>query len=108
MFVKKPRVARKSILRISEGTSDSPTLPTDLSALRDEVTRRLLTSPSEMITKLEKLETTALSPDLTIPLGAPFPWLGHVYPVPHLLGTNVDRPDHPGHLPQGPSPHPKS
>ncbi len=38
MFVKKPNVALKSILRASEGTLDTPTLPTDLFVLRDENT----------------------------------------------------------------------
>ena len=36
MFVKKPSVALKSILRSAEGTTDNPTLTTDLSILRDE------------------------------------------------------------------------
>jgi len=33
MFVKNPSVALKSILRTLEGTSDNPTLPTDISIL---------------------------------------------------------------------------
>jgi len=82
MFVKKPSVELKSILRTSEGTPDSSTLPTDLSVLRDEATERLLTSPSEVTTQLEKTETRALSPDPTLPPGALFPWLGHVRPTP--------------------------
>jgi hypothetical protein len=82
MFVKKPSVALKSILRASEETPDNPTLPTDLSVLRDEAFGRLLTSPSEVITQLKKIETTSLSPDPAIPLRAPFPWLWHVRPTP--------------------------
>jgi hypothetical protein len=35
LFVKKPSVALKSILRTSEETTDNPTLPIDLSILRD-------------------------------------------------------------------------
>ena len=81
MFVKKPSVALKSILRTSVGTSDNPTLPTDLSILRDEKSCRLLNTPSEVLTQLTRMETIALSSDPTLPLGAPFPWLGHVRPT---------------------------
>jgi len=73
MFVKKPSVALKSILQTSEGTPDNPTLPTDLSVLRDETYGRLLTTPSEVITQLENMETPSLSPDPTLPPGAQFP-----------------------------------
>ena len=52
MFVKKPSVALKSILRSSEGQSDTNTLPTDLSVLRNESTGQLLTSPTEVIAHL--------------------------------------------------------
>jgi hypothetical protein len=82
MFVKKPSVAIKFILRSAEKTTDNPTLPTDLSILRDEKSGRLLTTPSEVLTQLTLLETAALSPDPTLPPGAPFPWLGHVQPTP--------------------------
>ena len=82
MFVKKTSVALKSILRSSEGQSDTNTLPTDLSVLRNESTGQLLTSPTEVIAHLTQLETKALSPDPTLPMGAPFPWLGHVRPSP--------------------------
>jgi hypothetical protein len=82
MFMKNPSVALKFLLQTSEGTPDNPTLPTDLSVLRDERSGRLLTNPSEVIAQIEKLETTALSPDPTLPPGAPFPWLGHVRPTP--------------------------
>jgi len=78
MFEKKPSAALKSILRSSEGTPDNPTLPTDVSVLRDETFGQLLTTPIEVIAQLEKLETTALSPDPTLPPGAPFLWLDHV------------------------------
>ena len=81
MIVNKPSVALKSILRTSEGTPDNPTLPTDLSVLRDE-TFGFLTTPSEVITQLEKMETTALPPYPALPPGAPFPWLGYVRPAP--------------------------
>jgi len=46
MFVKKPSVSLKSILHNLEGTTDHPTLPTDLSVLHDEKSGRLLTTPS--------------------------------------------------------------
>ena len=35
-----------------------------------------------VIAQLEKLETTALSPDPTLPPGAPFAWLVHSRPTP--------------------------
>jgi hypothetical protein len=44
MFVKKPIVALKAILRSSEGKPDNPTLPTDLSVLRDETTGQMITN----------------------------------------------------------------
>jgi hypothetical protein len=56
VFVKNPSFALKSILRISEGAPDNPTLPTDLSVLRDETSGRLLTTPTVAIAHLEKLE----------------------------------------------------
>jgi hypothetical protein len=82
MFVKKLRVALKSILRTSEGTTDNPTLPTDLSILRDEKSGRLLTTPVEVLTQLTQMETTTLFPDPTLPPDAPVPWLGQVRPTP--------------------------
>ncbi len=57
IIVKKPSAALKSILRTSEGTPDNPTLPTDLSVLRDDTNGRLLATPVEVITQLEKFET---------------------------------------------------
>jgi hypothetical protein len=82
LFVKKPSAALKSILRTSEGTSDNPILSTDLSVLRDETSGRMFTTSAKVIAQLEKLETKALSPDPTLPQGAPLPWLGHVRPAP--------------------------
>jgi hypothetical protein len=100
MFVKKPSVAIKPILRTFEGTTDNPTLPTDLSILRDEKSGRLLTTPSEVLTQLTQMETIALSPNPTLTPGAPSPWLGHVRPAKsHLHGFNADRPDHFGYHP---------
>ena len=81
MFEKKPIAALKSIIRNSEETNN-PVRPTDLSVLRDETSGRLLTAPTEVIAQLEKLETIALSPDPTLPPGAPFPWFDHVRPTP--------------------------
>jgi len=43
--VKNPSVALKFILRSAEETTDNPTLPTDLSILRDGKSGRLLTTP---------------------------------------------------------------
>ncbi len=73
MFIQKPSVALKSILRTVEGATSTPTLPTDLSVLRDETPCRLLTSPEEVISKLTQLETAALSPDPSLPPGPPSP-----------------------------------
>ena len=72
VFVKKPSMAFKSILRTSEGTTYNPTLHADLSILRDVKSGRLLTTPSEVLTQLTQIETTVLSPYPTLPLGAPF------------------------------------
>jgi hypothetical protein len=82
MFVKKPSVALKSILRTVAGEKDSPALLVDLSILRDETWGRLFTTPVEVITRLPQIETVALSPDPSLPPGAPFLWLGHVRPIP--------------------------
>jgi hypothetical protein len=78
LFAKKPNLALKSILRTAAGKSSTNTLPTDLSILKDESSGLLITNPKEVVTKLEELETRALSPDPTLPLGAPFPWLEDV------------------------------
>jgi hypothetical protein len=72
MFVKMPSVTLKPILRTSAGTSDTPTLHTDPSVLRDEELGRLLTTPTEVITRLTQIETTTLSPDPTLSSEAPF------------------------------------
>jgi hypothetical protein len=37
--------------------------------------------PDEVVTKVAQMETAALSPDATLPPGAPFPWLEHVRPT---------------------------
>jgi hypothetical protein len=81
IFVKKPIVALKSILRTSTGPSDTPSLPTDLYILRDKESG-LLTTPSDVIQRFTQMETITLSPDPTLPPGTPFPWLGHVRPTP--------------------------
>jgi hypothetical protein len=81
-LIKKPSVALKYILRTAKGTTDTPSLPTDLSVLRDDITCRLITSPEEVITRLAQIETVALSPNPSLPSGAPFPWIGHIHPLP--------------------------
>jgi len=73
LFIKKPSVTLKPILRAAEGVTETPSLPTDLSILRDETTGRLITAPEEVIAKIIQMETMALSPDHTLPAGAPFP-----------------------------------
>ena len=50
--------------------------------MRDEKSRLLLITPTEVLTQLTQMETIAFSPDPTLPPGAPFPWLGHVRPTP--------------------------
>jgi hypothetical protein len=78
MFVKKPGMELKSILNTLAGTTDNPTFPTDLSILREERYGLFLTTPLEVIKQLNQMKKIALSPDPTLPPGAPFPWLGHV------------------------------
>ena len=72
LFVKKPNMALISILRTSTGKSNKNTLPTGLSIIKDEASGLLITSPREVVTKIAELETVALSPDPTLPIGAPF------------------------------------
>jgi hypothetical protein len=83
MLVKKPIVALYSILRTAEGEKVSPTFLTDLSIPRDETSGHHLTAPVEIILRLAQIETLALSPEPTLPPGAPCPWLGHVRPAPN-------------------------
>ncbi len=82
MFVKKPNVALKSILRTAMGTSTHSTLPTDLSTINNEATWLLIITPSRVVNKITKLETVALFLDPTLPMEASFPWLGLVRPTP--------------------------
>ena len=63
-------------MRTTEEVTDTPSLPTDLSVIRDETTGRLITVPEEVIAKITQMETVALSPDLTLPRGPLFPDLG--------------------------------
>ena len=73
MFVKKPSVTLKSILRTSEGAADAPSLPTDLFVLWDETTGQIITAPEGVIAKITLMEIVALSPDPTLPPGPLFP-----------------------------------
>jgi hypothetical protein len=82
MFIKKPSVALKAILRSAKEANTSATLPTDLSILRDEKLGLLNTTPTEVVTRLAQMETVALSPYPTLPPGAPLPWRGRVLPTP--------------------------
>ncbi len=54
----------------------------DLSIIKDEATGLLITDPPEVMRKIAALETIALSPDPTLPPGAPFPWGGYVRATP--------------------------
>ena len=78
LFVKKPNKTLKSLLRTAAGSTKTNTLPTDLSIIKDEVTGLLITDPTSVKRKIVELETTALSPDPTLPPGAPFPCHGNV------------------------------
>ncbi len=69
-------------MRSSEGDKNSPSLPTDISIIRDEVTGLLIAPPLEVIAKIADIETVDLSLEPTLPPGAPFPWLAHVLPTP--------------------------
>jgi len=80
MFMIKSKVAVQSILRTVVGRDDPQPLPTNLSIIRDDTAGCLITNPKEVIKQVHKLETKALSPDLTLPPGAPFPWLPHITP----------------------------
>jgi hypothetical protein len=76
-------VALQSILSTAAEEANIQPLPTDLSILRDYASGRLLTDPAEVIAQVQKLETHAMSPDPTLPQGAPFPWhLPNVCPFP--------------------------
>jgi len=73
LFIKKPSVALKSIMRTSEGITDTPSLPTYLSVLRDETTGHLINAPEEAIAKITQMEPVAQSPDPTLPWVPLFP-----------------------------------
>ncbi len=70
LFVKKPSAAPKSILRPSEGESDTIILRTDLFILWEETTGRIITAPDEVVAKIAQMETVVLSPDPTLPPSA--------------------------------------
>jgi hypothetical protein len=81
----------QSILRTVAEKENTQPLPMDLSILRDESSGRLLVDPAEVIAQVQKLETQALSPDPTLPPGAPFPWHlrvppNHRHSAPMILG----------------------
>jgi len=63
MLAKKPNMALKSIIRAAAGNSNTNTLPTDLSIIKDEAWGLLITNPLEVANKIAELETIALSPD---------------------------------------------
>ncbi len=67
LFIKKPSASLKSIMRTTEGVTDTPSLATHLSVIRDETTGRLITAPEEVVAKITQMETTALSPRLHPP-----------------------------------------
>jgi hypothetical protein len=81
----------KSILQTATWDKGSPTLPTDLSILRDKTSWRLITTPAEVIMKLAKMKMLALSPIPILPHGPPLSWFDRVrstptYSVPMISG----------------------
>ena len=76
MFIKKLTVSLKSILRTAEEVTDTPSLPNYLSVIRDETTGHLITAPDDVIAKIAHMETVAISPDPTLPMGPLFPSSG--------------------------------
>jgi hypothetical protein len=80
MFMQKPKVVSKSILRNAAETEESQPLPTNLSIIRDDASGCLITDPKEVIRQIQKLETKAISPDPALPPGASFPRLSHITP----------------------------
>jgi hypothetical protein len=73
LFIKKSSVALKSILFTTGGVTDTPSVPTDVSVVRDETTGCLITTaPEEVVDKITQMETAALSPDPALPPGGPF------------------------------------
>ena len=84
-------MALQSILRTAAEEENTQPLPTNLSILRDDASYRLLVDPAEVIAQVQKLETHAMSPDPTLPHGAPFPWhlrvpLNHKHAAPMISG----------------------
>jgi len=75
-------MAYKSLIRTTAGNTKTNTLATDLSIIKDETMGLLITDPLEVVKQIAALETIALSPDPTLPPGAPFPWTGHVRATP--------------------------
>ena len=52
MFVKKPNMALKSLLRTTSGSTITHTLPTDLSIIKDGATGFLITDSPEVVKKI--------------------------------------------------------
>jgi hypothetical protein len=85
-------MALQSILRTVAEEENTQPLPTNLPILRDDASGPRLVDPAEVIAQVQKLETQALSPDPTLPHGAPFPWYlrvppNHKHTVPMISGS---------------------
>jgi hypothetical protein len=65
MFIRKPRDALKSILKTTSPQNKhiNDFTPTNLSSIRDPITRLITNDPARVTTIIESLETKALSPD---------------------------------------------
>jgi hypothetical protein len=77
MFIRKPRDALKSILKTTSSKNKhikDPT-PTNLSSVRDPITRLVTNNPARVTAIIEGLETKALPPDNLINSLASFSWL---------------------------------
>jgi hypothetical protein len=82
MFIRKPRDALKSIFKTTSSKNKhckDPT-PTNLSSIRNPITRLVTNNPTRVTTIIEGLETKFLSPDNLINPLASFPWV-HVIPT---------------------------
>jgi hypothetical protein len=82
MFIRKPREALKSILETTffKNKHNKDPTPTNISSIRDTITRLITDNPARVTTIIEGLETKALSPDNLINSLASFPWL-HAIPA---------------------------
>jgi len=82
IFIRKPRDALKSILKttFSKNKHNKDLTPTNLSFIREPITRLVTNDPARVTAIIESLETKAFSPDNLINPLASFPWLHGIPP----------------------------